>query len=263
MLGAICGDVIGSVHERRGTKETSFNLFDQAMRFTDDTVLTVATAEAILTGEDYGAAYHRYARRYPHAGYGSAFRAWLRSDNPRPYGSWGNGSAMRVSPVGWMAASESQALEEAARSAAPTHDHAEGVKGAQAVALAVYLARTGTEKEGIRRRVSEQTGYDLSRSVEAIRPAYRFDVSSAGSVPESIVAFLDAGDFEDAVRLAVSLGGDADTQAAIAGGIAEAYWGGVPASIEARVRRVLPQSFVTVIEAFQRRFPRSREGIGL
>lgn len=253
MLGAICGDVIGSVHERAATKTTQFKLFERECRFTDDTVLTVAVADAIMSDEDYGTTIHRYARAYPKSGFGSKFRRWLRDDNPQPYNSWGNGSAMRVSPVGWIARSAQHALDEAARSAAPTHGHAEGVKGAQAVAMAIYLARTGKSKEAIRDRVAAFTGYDLARTIDGIRPRYRFESTSALSVPEAIIAFLEAADYEDAVRLAISLGGDADTQAAIAGSIAEAFWGEVPPAIVKKVWRYLPTEFIVVIEKFYER----------
>jgi ADP-ribosylglycohydrolase len=229
VLGVIVGDVVGSVYERRPAPGPDFQpLFAPEARFTDDTVLTVATAEALRTDGDYAAAYRRWGRRFPHAGYGGSFRAWLGRHDAGPYGSWGNGSAMRVAPVGWAFDTVEEVLAEAARSAAVTHDHPEGIRGAQAVALAVLLARQGAEREALRAEVAARSGYDLARTVEGIRPGYGFDVSCAGSVPEAIVAFLDAGSVEDAVRLAVSLGGDADTQAAIAGGIAEAFFEGVP-----------------------------------
>ncbi|MBE0476690.1 MAG: ADP-ribosylglycohydrolase family protein [Coriobacteriia bacterium] len=258
MLGAIAGDVIGSVYESAGLKRCDFALFTPYSRFTDDTVLTVATADAILSGGDYAAYYHAYGNRYPNAGYGGSFRRWLRDESRRPYGSWGNGSAMRVSPVGLAAASPEQALEWAEESAAVTHDHPEGIRGAQAVALAVYLARIGETQDDIRAQVTRRLGYDLTRSVDDIRPGYSFDVSCQGSVPEAITAFLDSSDVEGAIRLAISLGGDADTQAAIAGGIAEAFWGGVPASMAAETMRRLPQEFLDVIGEFESRFPSER-----
>jgi ADP-ribosylglycohydrolase len=232
MLGAIAGDIIGSVYEHRPTKTPDFRpLISGASHFTDDTVLTVATADAILGDGDYASAYRRFGRRHPNAGYGKSFRHWLHTPDAGPYGSWGNGSAMRVSPVGWAFDSESEVLAEAERSAAATHDHAEGIRGAQAVALAVYLARHGVGNEAIRSEIAARFGYDLARTVEEIRPGYRFQVSCQESVPEAIAAFLDSTGFEDAVRLAISLGGDADTQAATAGSIAEAAYGGVPEPI--------------------------------
>jgi ADP-ribosylglycohydrolase len=187
--------------------------------------MTIATAEALLTDRDFGAAYHRWGRVYPRAGYGKKFREWLASDSPTPYGSWGNGSAMRVSPVAAVARTEAEVLELARQTALPTHGHPRGIVGAQSVALATWLAGQGADPAEIRSRVTAVSGYDLSRTVDEIRPGYRFDVSCDGSVPEAIICALEASSWEDAVRLAVSLGGDADTQAAIAGGIAGARWG--------------------------------------
>jgi ADP-ribosylglycohydrolase len=255
LLGAIAGDVIGSVYERFPHKSTEFELFGPGSRFTDDSVLTIATAHALLTGASYCDAYHAFGNRYPDAGYGGAFRGWLSSDDREPYGSWGNGSAMRVSPVGLAGESLDAVLVEAARSAAATHDHPYGITGAQAVAAAVFLARNGVPKDGIRKQVAELSGYDLSRSVSAIRATYTFDVSCQGSVPEAITCFLEADDFEHAVRLAVSLGGDADTQAAIAGGIAEAFWGGVPRHIAGPTLERLPRELREIVDRFTERHP--------
>ncbi len=255
MIGVIAGDIIGSTHEYIETKTTDFPLFQEASRFTDDTVLTVATAHAILTGVPYGEAYRDFGRRYPAADYGGRFYEWLKSDDPRPYESWGNGSAMRVAPVGLAFSTVDDVLREAERSAAVTHDHPEGVKGAQATALAVFLARTGASKDEIRDELAARFDYDLWRSVDEIRPDYEYHVSCQRSVPESIIAFLDSRDVEDAIRLAISLGGDADTQAAIAGGIAHAFYREVPSHIEREVRSRLPSEFLEVIEAFERAYP--------
>lgn len=254
MLGAILGDVVGSVHEWTPQRSTDFPLLVPGSRFTDDTVLTVATAHALLTGTPYDAAYREFGRRWPNAGYGGTFRQWLREDDAGPYGSWGNGSAMRVSPVAWAFDDEDQVLREAERSAAVTHDHEEGIRGAQAVALAVFLARAGAPKPEIARRVAEHTGYRLDRTVDAIRPGYAFDVSCQGSVPEAIAAFLDSTGVEHAIRLAVSLGGDADTQACIAGAIAEAHYGAIPAPLGEAVLARLDPRLRTVVEAFRARF---------
>lgn len=255
MIGAIFGDIVGSVHERRGTNTTEFPLFVEGSRFTDDTVLTIATAEALLSGESYAKAYKRWGRRYPHAGYGGAFRRWLASDDTGPYGSWGNGSAMRVSPVGFAFESAGEVLAEAERSAAATHDHPEGIRGAQAAALAVFLARRGTQRPEIKRELETRFGYDLSRTIEEIRPRYGFDVSCQGSVPEALIAFLETDSLESAVRMAISLGGDADTQAAIAGGAAGAAEGGLTAEIEEEVRRRLPEEMREVMDDFRARWP--------
>jgi ADP-ribosylglycohydrolase len=253
MLGAIAGDVIGSVYEASPVKTTDFALFTPGSRFTDDTVLTVATAEALLGDGDYAGAYRRYGRAYPNAGYGGSFYRWLLSDDAGPYNSWGNGAAMRGSPVGFALETVDEVLAEAARSAAVTHDHPEGIKGAQATALAVFLARTGADRESIRSEIGDRFGYGLARSLDAIRPSYRFDVSCQGSVPESLIAFLASTDYESAVRNAISLGGDADTMACIAGGIAQALYGAVPEQIAREVRSRLPEGFLDVLDRFESR----------
>lgn len=254
MLGAIVGDIIGSVHEGRGGKTTEFPLFIRGSTFTDDSVLTVATAEALLSARPYDETYREFGRRYPGAGYGGTFLQWIFTEGAGPYGSWGNGSAMRVSPIGWAHQRLEDVLGEAARSAAVTHDHLEGIKGAQAVAVAVFLARTRSTKDEIRREVSIRFGYDLERRVEQIRPSYGFDISCQGSVPEALLCFFDSENFEEAVRLAVSLGGDADTQACIAGAVAEAFYGGVPEAIAAEVRSRLPEDLLAVVRRFEKRF---------
>jgi ADP-ribosylglycohydrolase len=234
MLGAIAGDVIGSVYEGRPIKTTEFPLFQTRSTFTDDTVLTVAVADAILSDSDYATCFKRWGRRYPSAGYGGSFAEWLLSEESRPYDSWGNGAAMRVSPVGLACATPGTVLDEARKTAEVTHNHPEGVKGAQATALAVLLARHGEPKSAIKREIGRRFGYDLNRTLDEIRPEYRFDVSCQGSVPESIIAFLESDSFEDAVRNAISLGGDSDTMACIAGGIAQAFYREVPGSIDRR-----------------------------
>jgi len=255
MIGAIFGDIVGSVHEHEATKTTNFPLFTQESRFTDDTVMTIATAEALLSGEPYDRAYRRWGLRYPHAGYGSAFKVWLRTPNAPAYNSWGNGSAMRVSPVAYVHDTVDKVLAEAERSAAVTHDHPEGIKGAQAAALAVFLARVGVTKAEIRRELESRFGYDLSRTIDGIRPVYRFDVSCQGSVPEALIAFLDTNDVETAVRTAISLGGDADTQAAIAGAAAAAFAGDVADAVQREVRARLPADMIEVLDAFVERYP--------
>lgn len=256
MLGAIAGDVIGSVYERRPIKTTDFPLFGKNNRFTDDTVLTVAVAQAILEEVDYATALQSFARRYPNAGYGGSFIKWIFEPDPQPYNSWGNGSAMRVSPVGFAFDDVETVLAEARRSAEVSHNHPEGIKGAQATALSIYLARREEDKAAIRREITERFGYDLQRSVEEIRPSYRFDVSCQGSVPEAIVSFLESENYEDAVRKAISLGGDSDTLACIAGGVAQAFYGPIPAHVEERVRAILPADLLDVVERFEREYGR-------
>ncbi len=254
MLGAIAGDIIGSVYEARPIKFTEFPLFNPYSTFTDDTVLTVAVAYSILEKWDYAKAFKVFGQRYPDAGYGASFYHWLFSPDSSPYYSWGNGSAMRVSPVGFAFDSVDGVLREAERSAAVTHNHPEGIKGAQATALAVFFARKGESKEYIRQEIVRRFAYNLDRTLEEIRPGYRFDVSCQGSVPESIIAFLESKDFEDAVRKAVSLGGDSDTMACIAGGIAQAFYKEIPADIVANVRKRLPDEFLLVVDRFNERF---------
>lgn len=254
MIGAIAGDIIGSVYEHQPIKTKDFPLFDASCRFTDDTVLTVAVAHAILQGCSYFDAVREFGRRYPNAGYGGSFFGWLQSEIPRPYNSWGNGAAMRVSPVGCAFSSEEEVLRQAEMTAVITHNHPEGVKGAQAAALAVYLARTGAGKEKIRTRIAAKFGYDMQRSVDHIRPAYAFDISCQGTVPEAIIAFLDSNSYEDAIRNAISLGGDSDTLGCITGGIAAAFYGGVPDSIEKCVRRRLTPDLWGVVERFCRKY---------
>ena len=252
MIGALAGDIVGSVYEAHPTKRKDFPLFDSRCTFTDDSVLTIAVAWAILSGRTYLEAVLEIGRLYPHAGYGGSFIRWLMSDNPQPYNSWGNGAAMRVSPVGFAFDTIEDVLEQARFTAVISHNHPEGIKGAQATALAVFLARRGCEKEEIREQISRRFGYNLQRSVEQIRPAYRFRVSCQETVPEAIVAFLDSVSYEDALRNAVSLGGDSDTLACITGGIAEAHYGPVPEVIHAKVQSILPAPLWKITEKFCR-----------
>ena len=255
MLGALAGDIIGSVYEANPIKTTEFELFSEFSRFTDDTVLTVATAYALLEGRDYAAAYRRFGRRYPGAGYGGTFINWLAIDDAPPYNSWGNGSAMRVSPVGFADDSMEAVLQEAAKSAAVTHNHPEGIKGAQAVAVAVFMGRRGHTREDIRRLISQKFGYDLNPTIEDIRPHYYFDVSCQGSVPQALIAFLQSHDVESAIRLAISLGGDSDTQGCIAGAVAHAYYGAIPPEMERNVRKRLPREFLMILDRFLQTYP--------
>lgn len=254
MIAAIAGDIIGSVHERLHIKRVNFKLFQANSQFTDDTVMTLAVADARLHRRPYQETLHGYGRRFPRRGYGGFFRRWLLSDDPKPYGSFGNGSAMRVSPVGFAASTLREALDEARCSALPTHDHPEGIKGAQAIAAAVFLAKQGQDKAKIKKYIQQTFDYNLNRSIDRIRKHYRFDVTCQGSVPEAILAFLESRDVEHAIRLAISLGGDADTLACMAGGIAQAYYKAIPAPIYDKVRELLPDDLWTLIEAFNERF---------
>ena len=261
LYGAILGDIIGSPFEFSKVRQMSkdFELFSEESKFTDDTVMTIAIADAILRTnnsadgrvlfKNVAKAMRYYGKKYPRAGYGGSFREWLKSDNPKPYNSFGNGSAMRVSAAGWIFNSMFDTRECARMTARPTHNHPEGVKGAMAVASAIFLARNGATKDDIQNYIETEFDYDLSRSLDEIRPNYKFDETCQGSVPEAIIAFLESENFEDAIRNAVSLGGDTDTQAAIAGSIAEAFYG-VPQNLIEKCREYLPQEFLSVIDKF-------------
>jgi len=254
MLGAITGDIIGSIYENIRTKRKDFTLFTPFSFFTDDTVLTVAVADAILNRTDYGKTIRSYAWHYPLRGYGPKFMFWMICPSAKPYNSLGNGSGMRVSPIGHAFKTEQEVLEQARQSAECTHNHPEGIKGAQATALAVFMARNKASKEEMRFVITERFGYDLSRRLADIRMEYRLNLTCPGSVPEAIIAFLEADGFEDAIRNAVSLGGDADTQAAIAGAIAEAFYGQIPEHLLLGVRKRLNQRFIEVICKFYNQF---------
>lgn len=279
MLGAIIGDIVGSQFEHGnrvdGTpmKYYDFPLFTERCRYTDDTVCTLAVAEALLHPErlSFKASLINWCRRYPQAGYGPSFKQWFLSADPTPYDSYGNGSAMRVSPVGFIDMEASDALtghlvnkdvreapqrvlDIAKASAVPSHGHEEGIKGAQAVAAAVWLARHTTNKSDILRYIEEKFGYDLRTSLAEIRPTYGFDVTCQGSVPQAIRCFLEARNFEDCIRLAASLGGDSDTQAAIAGGIAQAYYKKIPERMVWEAFSRMPSHMVDVVLQFHQKF---------
>jgi len=254
MLGAIAGDIIGSVFEAFNVKTTDFPLFSPDSKYTDDTVLTVAIAHSILNDVDYAVSLKDFGRRYWYAGFGPRFFAWLRSEDYSPYNSWGNGSAMRVSPVGFAFNTRDEVLEQARKSAEATHNHPEAVKGAQATALAIYLARTGYGKEEIKKEITECFGYSLDRTLDEIQPTYTFDASCQGTVPESLIAFLESEGYEDAVRKSISIGGDSDTIACITGGIAQAFYGEVPGEIVFEVRERLPDLLLEITEDFCDRF---------
>lgn len=250
MLGAIAGDVIGSVYEFASFKEYDFPLFSEHSTFTDDTVLSIAVADAFINKLDIPQTLKDYALRYPDRGYGGSFHRWVHSDSLLPYNSWGNGSAMRTSAIGFLVNNETDLLAFARNYAEVTHDHPEGIKGAQATAYAIFLARNGSTKEDIRKEITTWFGYDLSSTVDEIKPTYRFNESCQGTVPQAIIAFLDSQDFESAIRNAVSLGGDADTLACITGGIAEAFYGLVPDHIARETYRRLPGEFIQLMDKF-------------
>lgn len=253
LLGALAGDIIGCPYEHAAYKSTDFELFGARSHFTDDSVLTIAVAEAILRGRSFQEAILDWARRYPHSGYGGYFRSWMRATDPQPYNSFGNGSAMRASAVGWAFATADEVLQAAEASAASTHNHPEGIKGAQATALAVFLARQGWTKEAMRAEIERRFDYDLGRTIEEIRPGYVYNETCQRTVPEALIAFFDGRDFEETIRLAVSLGGDADTLAAISGAVAEAFFG-VPEWMAGEVKARLPGEMWQVVEAFSERY---------
>lgn len=260
MLGSIAGDIIGQPYEgmRHNIRTVDFALFIPHSHFTDDSVLTLAIADAILSGKPYGEKLQEYHRYYPHAGYGGGFKHWARSGATEPYNSFGNGSAMRVGPVGWAFDSLEEVLEQAKRSAEVTHNHPEGIKGAQAVAAAIYLARMGNDKEKIRAFLEDGFGYDLSESIDSLRTWYALDydplyISCQKSVPPAIIAFLDSDGFEDAIRKVISIGGDSDTLACITGSIAEAQYG-VPNSLRDEVLSRLDERLSMVLLEFEERF---------
>ena len=281
MLGAIIGDIAGSVYEWNNIKTKDFPLFREECVFTDDTVMTIATAEALMNGgeaDDFIDAYKKWGRLYPHAGYGGRFGIWLRDDDREPYNSWGNGSAMRVSPCAWLMdcgfaarvgvwPSVGRGIAEL--SAAVTHNHPEGIKGALAVTDAIFMCRFYTGGYGddtgnphnerytleeykgrIKAHIEREHGYDLSRTLDQIRPGYEFNESCQETVPQAITAFLESTDFEDALRTAVSLGGDSDTLAAITGSIAEGFYG-VPEDLKQECRQRLTPELTEILLAFQ------------
>jgi len=252
MIGAIAGDMIGSPYESCPIKTVAFPMAVAA--YTDDTVLTIAVANAIIRCKDYRAAIKCFARNFPNLPYGGSFWHWIWDPNSIPYYSYGNGSAMRVSPVGFAFESIEEVMANAKRSAEVSHNHPEGIKGAQATALAVFLARKDEDKATIRKQIESRFAYNLNCCVDDIREGYCFDVSCQGSVPESIIAFLDAKDYETAVKNAISLGGDADTMACIAGGIAQAYYKTMPDDIVRQVRQKLPDALLAVLDQFNQKF---------
>lgn len=254
ILGAIAGDIIGSYYEFREFRSTEFPLFCDNSEFTDDSIMTVANAEWLLTQNDLVTIMKKYGNKYPHGGYGGMFNRWLFGNDSNPYNSYGNGSAMRVSPVGWAFDTIEETLEWAKRSAEVTHNHPEGIKGAQATAACIFLARTGKSKDEIKSFVESTFNYDLSKTCDEIRPTYQFNETCQDTVPQSIIAFLESNDFEDAIRLTISLGGDADTMGAITGAIAEAYYGGVPEHIRSEVIKRIPQEFINIMTNFHRTF---------
>jgi ADP-ribosylglycohydrolase len=254
MLGALVGDIVGSMYEFWNTKSMDFELFSERSRFTDDTVMTLAVAKWLLEDEAHTLHYLIYCMQelgdhHPNAGYGGRFAAWLREDSPQPYNSWGNGAGMRVSPVGLYAKTLDEALALAAITASVSHNHPEGVKGAQAIAASIFLCRQGKSKQAILQYVEQTFGYNLHRTIAEIRPGYDFDVSCQGSVPEAIIAFLEGNSFEEVLRLAISLGGDSDTIGAMACAIAACMYP-IPDDIAARCDTLLTDDLREIKDRF-------------
>lgn len=254
MIGAIAGDIIGSVYEWHNIKTKEFTLFSPKCHFTDDSILTIALADSILTGTSYVNNLKKFYRLYPHGGYGGSFHRWAQSEGAEPYNSWGNGAAMRISPVGYAYNDLDTVLQKSKEFTEVTHNHPEGIKGGQATAAAIFLARTGKSKNEIEEFIESRFQYDLSKHVDEIRPTYKFDVSSQGTVPQAIRAFIDSTDFENAIRTAVSLGGDTDTLACITGGIAQAFYGVAPQPIVSEVYGILDERLGKITRAFMDKF---------
>ena len=262
MFGAILGDMIGSPYEfDMGNKSKEFPLFSKRSTYTDDTVMTIAVADvflndSLLMNEDVIRqslieSMHKYGKLFPNAGYGGRFGMWLFLDGTEPYNSWGNGSAMRVSSVAWLFDDLGMVRLMARLSAEVTHNHPEGIKGAEATASAIFLARTGRSKAEIKRYIENEFGYDLSRTCDEIRPGYHHVESCQETVPEAITAFLEGESFEDVIRTAVSLGGDCDTLTCIAGSIAEGFYG-VSEQLKQECMNRLPDELKTVLEQFDK-----------
>lgn len=258
--GAILGDIIGSPFEfDRGDKTKDFKLFSRRSHFTDDSVMTLAVCEALLkVGQDATvkeiedaviSSMQSWGRKYPHEGYGGYFRCWLTARHPEPYNSFGNGSAMRVSAAGWLYDSLEKTRVVAKATANVTHNHLEGIKGAEATASAIFMARNGSSKEEIKKYIENEFHYDLNRTLDEIRPSFHMDETCQKTVPEAIIAFLEARDFEDAIRNAVSLGGDTDTLGAITGSIAEAYFG-ISETLISECRNRINKDMRDVVDAF-------------
>lgn len=261
MLGSVVGDIIGSVYEWYNVKSEDFDFFNRESRFTDDTVMTVAVADAILNinkGQEkqshqklYAYKFREYGKRYPDAGYGQMFKDWLSYDSISKQKSYGNGAAMRVSPIGLAFNSLNKVLSEAKNSVAFTHNHSEATKGAQAIACSVFLAKNNFEKLYIKDYVERMFKYNLNQQLEDIRPNYKFDSSCKGSVPQAIIAFLESQNFEDCIKKAISIGGDSDTIACMAGGIAHAYYKEIPKTILDRVNLILDYGLKQKIKEFK------------
>lgn len=254
LIGSIIGDAVGSIYEFDNVKTISFPLFSEYSTFTDDTVLTIAIADSILNKKDFAKTILEYATNYPHRGYAGRFSEWINRKDLKPYNSFGNGSAMRVSPVGFAYNNLEKVLEIAKETAEITHNHPEGIKGAQAIASSIFLARTGKNKEEIKEYISQTFNYDLEKTISQIRNYYVFDETCQGTVPEAIIAFLESNDYENAIRLAISIGGDSDTIACMTGGIASAFYKEIPEKLIYKTNELLPKEFKEIIDEFNKKY---------
>lgn len=250
IIGAIAGDIIGSVHKGGNRVPDPRQFFTDKSRFTCNSVLTVAVMDALLNGREYTGTFKMYEKKYPGRGYGNSFVRWVRQDNPKPYNSWNNGAAIRVSPVAFTGRTVREVLDEARKCAEVSHNHPDGIKGAQATAASVFLAKNGRTKEEIRSYIESTFAYDLQRKIEDISPGYFYDSSCQGSVPEAIIAFLDSTDYESAIRLSVSLGGECGTLASITGAIAQAFYKEIPLHIAKPVINLLTPEMYDTVEKF-------------
>ena len=262
MLGAIIGDIVGSRFEWHNHKSKDFELFAYDSRFTDDSAMTIAVAKALLESKsDYSdlsekavECMQKIGRKYYDVGYGGSFIRWLVDENPKPYNSWGNGSAMRVSPVGFVAGAIEEAKALSKKVTEVTHNHPEGLKGAEAISVAIYMARNGKSKEEIKKYMTENY-YELGQSVDELQKTYTFDVSTQGTIPPALECFYESTDFEDCIRNAISIGGDSDTIGAIIGGLAEAYYG-IPEDIKKKAKEYLPEDLIQIIDEFEKKYGR-------
>jgi ADP-ribosylglycohydrolase len=253
VIGAIIGDVVGSIYEWNNIKTTEFPMFQDSCHITDDTILTLALCDSLLSGKSYKELMREYYIRYPHAGYGGSFKKFAQGVIDGPYNSYGNGSAMRTSPVGIAFNTLEEVLLKAEEYAYVTHNHPEGIKGAQAVSAAIFLARTGSDKGYIQNYIQETFEYDLSRTCDDIRPDYKFDVTCQGTVPEAVKAYLEGYDFESSIRLAVSLGGDSDTLTSITGAISGVFYG-VPDEVASQAESYLDDFLLGILKRFEKKY---------
>lgn len=257
IIGAIAGDIAGSGNAGKSQEQELRPLIPENSDFSADSVMTVAVMDSLLNGREYVRTFQLYGKKYPDRRYGTTFVRWLRQDEPKPYHSWNNGAATRVSPLGYAGRTVGEVLDEARKCAGVSHNHPDGIKGAQAVATSVFLAKNGRSKDEIRDYIESTFGYDLQRQIEDIRPRYFYDTSCEGSVPEAIISFLDSHDFESSLRLAISLGGDNGTLAGISGAIAQAYYKDIPAEIAKPVISMLSPEMYETIEEFSNSYPLS------